>query len=196
MTRIIADISPTIDGYVAGPGVTMEEPFGTIGERIHDWHGMGDVETTDADRAQSQRMFDGVGAVVLGRRMFDLGEEPWGDDGAFGVPCFVVTKRPRDTLVKGPTTFTFVTDGLESAVSQAREAAGDKNIVIPGGGDIVRQCLAAGLIDELRLHVVPVLLGGGTPMFGDVSTMTEFEIVDVVSTPMATHITYRLDNRR
>ena len=179
MSKLIVDISQSVDGYVAGPGVALDAPFGSAGLRLHRWHGLDGAAPTEADKAASAAMFDNTGAIVLGRRMFDVGEGPWGADGAFGLPCFVVTSRERPVLVKGPTPFTFVTDGLRSAIDRARAAA-------------VQQCLAAGVVDELRVHVVPVLLGGGTPLFGALPAHLELEPTQVVATHLATHITYRL----
>ncbi|WP_350277907.1 dihydrofolate reductase family protein [Kribbella sp. HUAS MG21] len=192
MSKLIVDISQSADGYVAGPGVALDAPFGSAGLRLHRWHGLDGAAPTEGDKAASAAMFDNTGAIVLGRRMFDVGEEPGGADGAFGLPCFVVTSRPRPVLVKGPTTFTFVTDGLLSAIALAHAAAGDRDIVVPGGAAVVQQCLAAGVVDELRVHVVPVLLGGGTPLFGAVPAHRELEPTQVVATHLATHITYRL----
>lgn len=195
MSKLIVDISQSADGYVAGPGVTLDAPFGSAGHRLHRWHGLDGADPSEADKAASADMFDNTGAIVLGRRMFDVGEEPWGPDGAWGLPCFVVTSRARPVLVKGPTTFTFVTDGLLPAIEHARDIAGDRNVVVPGGADVVQQCLSAGIVDELRIHVVPVLLGGGTPLFGALPAHIELEPARVAATHLATHLTYRVSRR-
>jgi dihydrofolate reductase len=189
---VILELSMSLDGFVAGRGVGPAAPMGEGGERLHDW--MGPDETGSAhpaDRAAARATFATAGAVVLGRRMFDLGEEPWGDDGTFGVPCFVVTHRPRRTLVKGPTSFEFVTSGAAEAVQRAHAAAGDRDVLLMGGADLAGQCLAAGLVDEVRLHLVPVLLGAGTRLF-DAGVRADLEPVWVSESPMATHLTYRI----
>lgn len=193
MGEVVVEVSPSIDGYVAGPGVSVERPFGDAGERLHRWMGFDGAVPTDADRAAAERVFANAGAVVIGRRMFDVGIGPWGEDGAFGRPVFVATHRPEDVLVKGPTTFTFVTDGVVRAVELARATAGDQDVVVAGGAHVIQQCLAAGLVDEIRLHVVPVLLGGGPRLFdGLLDGQVELERTDAVLTPHATHLTYRV----
>lgn len=146
--------------------------------------------------------FDEAGAYVMGRRMFDGGEVPWGDNPPFRAPVFVVTHRPRETVVKeGGTSFTFVTDGVRSAVERARVAAGGKNVAIAGGGTLVRQVLALGLLDELELHVAPVLLGAGLRLFepADLGLAADEGIeltpVRVVDTPETTHVRYQVKGR-
>lgn len=128
----------------------------------------------------------------MGRRMFDVGEEPWGPDGAFGRPCFVVTKRARETLVKGPTTFTFVEGGFDDALSQARAAAGGREVCVIGGASVAQQALTTGAVDELRLHIAPVLLGGGTRLFPDGVDRVELRSIRVVDTKLATHVVYQV----
>ncbi|MEV5865766.1 dihydrofolate reductase family protein [Streptomyces tendae] len=199
---VTADLAITLDGYVAGPNVTLDNPGGDGAEPIFDWihtlaswrerQGMtGGEENRDSELMRE--WFDATGAVVMGRTMYDTGEEFWGDDPPFRTPVFVLTHRPRPTLVKeGGTTFTFVTDGIHSALEQARAAAGDRNVDIGGGADTVRQYLAAGLVDELQLHVVPTLLGGGLRLFeGPWARRRDLEQVRVVETPLATHLKYR-----
>ncbi|MER7051814.1 dihydrofolate reductase family protein [Streptomyces sp. NPDC000351] len=139
--------------------------------------------------------FDAIGAVVMGRMMYDTGEEFWGDNPTFRTPVFVLTNRPRPTLVKeGATTFTFVTDGVHSAPEQAKAAAGDGNVDIGGGASTVRQYLAAGLVDELQLHVVPALLGDGLRLFeGPGAGPRGLRQLRVVETPSATHLKYRFE---
>jgi dihydrofolate reductase len=151
----------------------------------------GGERNPDDDVAEA--MYAGVGAYVMGRRMFDVGEEPWGDEPPFRAPVFVVTHRPRDVLErKGGTSFTFVTDGLESAIDRARQAAGDADVTLSGGPDLVRRALAAGLVDELHLHVSPVLLGGGMRLFDRLDgAPIELERVDLVDSPGVTHVRYR-----
>ena len=191
MSKVIADSSPSVDGFVAGSGVSVERPFGTAGHRLHRWIGFEGVEPTAEDRAAAEATFATAGAVVIGRRMFDVGIGRWGEDGAFGRPTFVVTSRGREPLVKGPTTFHFVTDGVAAALERAREAAGAKDVLVAGGASIVQQLLREGAVDELRLHLVPVLLGEGTPLFvrGDTTALT---LAGAVQTPNALHLTYRV----
>ncbi|MET7815500.1 dihydrofolate reductase family protein [Streptomyces sp. NPDC005395] len=199
---VTADLAITLDGYVAGPNVTLDNPGGDGGEPIFDWihtlaswrerQGMtGGDENRDSELMRE--WFDATGAVVMGRMMYDTGEEFWGDNPPFRTPVFVLTNRPRPTLVKeGGTSFTFVTDGIHSALEQAKAAAGDRNVDIGGGAHTVRQYLAADLVDELQLHVVPVLLGDGLRLFeGLGARRRDLERVRVVETPLATHLKYR-----
>jgi dihydrofolate reductase len=188
MTKVVVDISMSLDGYVAGPDQTLDEPLGRGGERLHDWviatrawresHGMsGGEESVDAEVVTEH--VSAAGATIMGRRMFSGGSGPWesdpnadawwGDEPPFGHPVFVLTHHAREPETKqGGTTFTFVTDGIESALEQARAAAGGKAVAVAGGGQAVQQYLKAGLVDELQVHVAPVLLGGGVRLFGDV----------------------------
>ncbi|MGW5040362.1 dihydrofolate reductase family protein [Streptomyces parvulus] len=200
---VTADFAITLDGYVAGPNVSRDNPGGDGAERIFDWihtlaswrerQGMaGGDENRDSELVRE--WFDATGAVVMGRTMYDLGEEFWGDNPPFRTPVFVLTHRPRPTLVKeGGSTFHFVTEGIHSALERARAAAGDRNVDIGGGADTVRQYLAAGLVDELQLHVVPVLLGGGLRLFEGLGNAgrRDLEQVGTVETPLATHLKYR-----
>lgn len=188
MGRVILDMSPSVDGYVAGRGVSVAEPFGDAGHRLHRW--LRSTAATPEDDRAAARMFANAGAVLIGRRMFEVGIGTWGDDGAFGLPTFVVTSRAREPLVKGPTTFTFVTEGLDAALAKAVAAAGDRDVVVAGGAALARQCAEAGHVDELRLHVVPVLLGGGTPLFDGDTPRHELVATDVVQSPNATHLTF------
>lgn len=188
MGRVVVDISLSMDGYVAGRGVTVQEPFGDAGHRLHRWIGLDEGEPTAADRDHAVRTFVDTGAFVLGRRMFDVGIDTWGEDGAFGTPCFVVTSRRRPDLVRGATTFNLMADDVTEAVALARRAAGDRDVVIPGGASVVQQCLAADVVDALHLHLVPVVLGAGTPLFGAETPRRELELRSSMSTPNATHL--------
>ncbi|MCR6484434.1 dihydrofolate reductase family protein [Amycolatopsis sp. OK19-0408] len=189
MGKVIAEISMSADGIVAGPDTSAEHRLGKDGDLLHEWM----FEGSDADTEVSARLFDGTGAFVVGRTMFDVGVDPWGDDGTFKKPVFVVTNRPHEPVVKGPTTFTFVTDGPESALRQARAAAGEDNVVLMGGGTTLRQYLLAGLVDELRLHVVPLLFGAGVRLFdAEVGAHVRLERTAVAETPNATHLTFRV----
>ena len=212
MGQVTADISMSLDGYVAGPDPTHDEPLGAGGERLHEWviatrswrqaHGQEGGEENE-DSAVVTETIGGQGAVVMGRRLFSGGEGLWeqdsnadgwwGDDPPFHVQTFVLTHHPRETVVKqGGTSFIFVTDGIESAIEQARAAAGDRNVHIGGGGSVIAQALAAGLLDELNIHVAPLLLGGGTPLFGDYTgPQLELECTRVIQSPAVTHLRYR-----
>jgi dihydrofolate reductase len=213
MTQVFADISISLDGFVAGPRQTLEKPLGEGGERLHEWafrlasfrerHGMEGGER-DADDELLAESLASEGAVVMGRRMFSGGEGPWeddpnaggwwGDDPPFRVPVFVLTHHARPPLMKeGGTSFTFVTEGMEAALEQARPAAVGKDVAIGGGASIVQQCLRAGVLDELQVHVAPVLLGGGVRLFEPLGTEPfALEATRVVSSPYATHIRYRI----
>jgi dihydrofolate reductase len=146
-----------------------------------------------ADRQAGEDMFASTGAFLIGRRTFDVGIGTWGDDGAFGRPCFVVTTRHRETLVKGPTTFTFVADGIADALEQARAAAGDENVCVMGGAKLAQQYLKAGLIDEINIHVMPVIFGAGTRLFDDIgAAKIELDQTRVTGSPNATHLRLRV----
>jgi dihydrofolate reductase len=209
MTLVTSHISISLDGFVAGPNQTVEDPLGEGGERLHEWaipteswrrqHGLKGGEA-GPDSDVSDEVQSGVGAYIMGRRMFGGGDGPWdeswrgwwGDDPPFHAPVFVLTHHPREPLeMEGGTTFTFVTDGIETALQQARAAAGDGNVTIAGGASAIRQYLAAGLLDELYLHIVPAALGGGERLLEDVGDPT-LEPVDVVASPRATHVKYRV----
>ncbi len=212
MGKVVVDISTSLDGFVAGPNPTLEEPLGRGGERLHEWviglaswrasHGLeGGEESADADLLAEG--LAATGSVVMGRRMFSGGSGPWEDDPKangwwgeeppFRNPVFVLTHHEREPLVLGETTFTFVTDGVESAVEQARAAAGDKNVLVAGGAAAAQQALSAGLLDELQIHVVPVLLGAGTRLFeGGVGQEAQLERDRVLDSPAATHLRFRV----
>ena len=210
MAKLRFQISISIDGFVAGPNPSEEHPLGEGGEQLHEWvvklaewrkpHGYEGGET-NASSAVMEDALSNVGATVMGRNMFGggpgpWGEEPWegwwGDEPPFHTPVFVLTHHEREPLEKeGGTTFTFVTDGIESALEQAKEAAGGKDVALGGGADVAQQFLAAGLIDELDLNVVPVLLGGGTRLFENLTgANVALEQVRVIAGPDATHVKY------
>jgi len=211
MARIYTDISMSLDGYVAGPDPTLDEPLGSGGEQLHEWafrleawrrpHGLEGGET-GPESGMVDRTLAVTGAFVMGRRMFSGGSGPWaddpnaggwwGDNPPFHVPVFVVTHEPREPVeMEGGTTFTFVTEGVAAAVERARDAAGARDVQIAGGGSMVQQALALGLLDELQVHVAPVFLGGGVTLFEGVSP-AGLEVVETIATPHATHIHYRV----
>ena len=218
MSRLRFDISISLDGFVAGPNPSSQEPLGEGGEQLHEWavatatfrgsHG-GDGGEGGVDDDQMATRTDGVGATVMGRRMFSGGHGPWeddpnadgwwGDDPPFHQPVFILTHHEREPVAKeGGTTFTFVTDGIESALAQAREAAGGLDVSIGGGAEAGLQYLRAGLLDELTLHMVPVLLGGGTRLFERDpagGAAPRLERTSTVESPTGVvHLTYRVVN--
>jgi len=211
MTRLRLDISMSLDGYVAGPNQSPENPLGEGGERLHDWvvplaawrepHGEeGGEVNASSDVVEESRQ--NLGATVMGRNMFGggpgaWGKDPWngwwGDDPPFHMPVYVLTHHAREPLtMQGGTTFTFVTDGVESALAQAREAAGGGDVALAGGADVAQQFLAAGLVDEMQLHVAPILLGGGARLLDNVGSGLALDLVRVVDAPGVTHVKYRL----
>lgn len=195
--QVIVDISMSLDGYVAAPGADPEHGLGIGGEALHGWIG-GSPRDTEilAD------MSSNAGAVIMGRRTFDVvdGPDGWGSAADYGSvdgklvapPCFVVT-HSVPANVRLADRFTFVTDGLGSAVHKARDVAGGKHVMIMGGGDICYQFLCAGLVDVLSIHVAPVVLGGGSPLFpADGSTSLRLALLDSETTPGAAHLRYRV----
>jgi dihydrofolate reductase len=194
--KITCNMTISLDGFTSGPDL-LDEGAWRIMDWIHQatvWRARSGLEGGDTvDSEAMAAFFENTGAFVMGRTMFEHGEKPWGDNPVFHAPVFVVTHRSRDPLVKdGGTTFTFVTDGLVRTVELAREAAGGRMVQISGGPNTVRQAVDANLIDELRLHIAPVLLGTGRPLFGTLSGgRRELELVKVRQSRRAVHLTYR-----
>jgi dihydrofolate reductase len=184
----------SLDGFVAGPNVDLARPFGDGGKCLHNWlFGDGTNAPSETDRQVSREMFSPTGAFIMGRRTFEVGEEPWGDDGAFGMPCFVLTHRSKAKLVKGPTSFTFFTEGIGKCLEQARAAAGGKDVCIMGGASAAQQYLTAGLVEEMRIHLAPYLLGQGTRLFDYIGTEpVRLELTRVMESPFATHLNFRV----
>src|SRR3712207_4866007 len=165
MGKVVSEISMSLDGFITGPTVRVGNGMGDGGERLHDWRFDAKTET---DAAIVDEIYASTGADVMGKRMFDVGFEPWGDPPPFRMPVFVVTHEEREPLpMQGGTTYTFVPDGIEAALELARAAAADKNVGIWGGANIIRQYLKAGLLDEMQIHLIPVLLGNGVRLFED-----------------------------
>lgn len=211
MSELRFNISMSLDGYVAGPNQSEQDPLGEGGERLHEWvvplaawreqHGKEGGEV-NASTPVMEGMFENVGATVMGRNMFGGGPGPWGDspwngwwgdNPPFHHPVFVLTHHAREPLeLQGGTTFHFVTDGIESALEQARRAAGGKDVHLGGGADVAQQYLAAGLIDEVEISVVPLFLGGGARLFDNLGAANvELEQVRVVEAPGVVHLKYR-----
>jgi dihydrofolate reductase len=213
MSKVRVHIAVSADGYVAGPNQSEENPLGEGGESLHDWafalkafrelHGRegGEVNASNAILEEAQA---NVGAEIMGRGKFGGGPGPWGDDPwpgwwgedpPFHMPVFVLTHHEREPLTLSDTTFTFVTDGIESALEQARVAAAGKDVTIGGGADVINQYLAAGLVDELELHIVPLVLGGGARLFEGIGPDLTLEQIRAVEAPGVTHLKYRLAPR-
>jgi dihydrofolate reductase len=204
-------ISMSLDGFVAGPNQSVKDPLGIGGERLHEWvlplaawrapHGLpgGEVNESSAVVEESQA---NIGATVMGRNMFGGHPGPWdeeklwngwwGDNPPFHHPVFVLTHFAREPLeLEGGTTFTFVTGGIEAALEQARRAAGGRDVALAGGAKAAQQYLAAGLVDEMEIHLVPTLLGGGERLFAGVGDdLHGLEVVRTVATPKVTHLKF------
>jgi dihydrofolate reductase len=159
--------------------------------RLSDWQFDAKTET---DAAIVDEMYESTGAVLMGKRMFDVGFEPWGDPPPYGMPVFIVTHEEREPLpMQGGTTYTFVTDGIEAALELARAAAGDKNVGIWGGANIIREYLRAGLLDEMQIHLIPVLFGDGIRLFEDLGPeRIELRRTSSIETPSATHFRFEV----
>jgi dihydrofolate reductase len=196
MSKVVCNISVSADGYVAGPNQTREKPFGDGPvERLHAWM----FDTPEENKAEIDEVVN-AGAFVMGRNMFGpiRGEwDPewegwWGDEPPYHAPVFVLTHHPREPLsMRGGTTFTFVTDGIESALAQARAAAGERNVAIAGGAATINQYLRAGYIDELRTHVAPVAIGAGERLFDGVAPQP-LELISARKASLVTHVTYQI----
>jgi dihydrofolate reductase len=216
VAKLICDISISLDGFVAGPNPSLEEPLGAGGELLHEWafaaqswresHGLEGGEK-NADSDVIEESLRATGAVVMGRKMFSGGKGPWendpradgwwGDEPPFHVPVFVLTHHARETKVmQGGTSFNFVTDGIEAALERARAAAEEKDVLLAGGASVVQQYLKAGLLDELQIHVAPVLLGGGTSLFDQLGIgPLGLEATRVIASPSVTHLRFRVPAR-
>jgi len=190
MTKVIFDISMSLDGFVTASNVRPEEPMGDGGQRLHEW-AFGEDER---NRELLAEAVDAAGAVIAGRRTYDISVPWWGADGPTGparVPMFVVSNSEPEEVPEGGV-YTFV-DGIERALEQAKAAAGDQDVAVMGGADIGQQYIRAGLVDEISIHFVPVLFGGGTRMFEHLgSEHIQLETAGVIETPAATHLRFRV----
>ena len=191
MGKVILDITMSLDCFIAGPNDDVE--------RLHEWIFRDALTrpvvrggTTYGSNEVLEESFKTTGAVVMGRRTFDIGEGSWGDNPPFQVPCFVLSHDAREEAAKGATTFTFVTNGIESALTQAKAAAGDKHVGVMGA-NTAQQCIKAGLLDEIHIHLVPVLLGEGIRLFDHLGTEhIELESTRVIESPGVTHLRFRV----
>jgi dihydrofolate reductase len=214
MTKVTAQMSVSLDGYYAGPQLQGDGDWMASAEaagffRVTQWvldalawrerlGFAGGEQSTNSDIVEES--FTAAGAYVMGRRMADGGQVPWGEEPPFHAPVFVVTNRPHETLVRaGGTSFTYVTDGLAAALERARAAANGKNVAVAGGGRLLRRLLVAGLLDELELHVAPVVLGAGMSLFDDLGLAQreaiELTPVRTVHTAEVTHLRYTVGAR-
>jgi dihydrofolate reductase len=216
MPKLKLDVSISLDGYLAAPDASLEDPLGVGGMRLHQWvfalksfreqHGMEGGDAESPDNAIVEEITKDIGAVIMGRKMFSGGEGPWesdpngrgwwGDDPPYHAPVFVLTHHEREPLeMEGGTTFHFVTGGIGSALEQARAAAGDQDISLAGGAEVAQQYLAAGLIDQIQLHISPVLLGGGVRLFdGVLPAQVELEAERVIASTGVTHLRFQLES--
>jgi dihydrofolate reductase len=212
MTELKLDISVSLDGYVAGPDTpTLDNPLGERGEELHEWafaaaswrkaHGReGGEGGVDSDVLAEH--VESVGATIMGRKMFSGGSGDWaddlnasgwwGDEPPFHHPVFVLTHHEREPLELTGTTFHFVTDGIQSALGRAREAAGDKAVALAGGAEAARQYLNAGLVSQVRLHVAPVVFGSGISLLAGINPALRWEPIDARQGNGVTHLTYRI----
>ena len=190
MTKVKSHMSMSVDGFVAGPNPSQENPLGTNGLKLHDWI----FDNPKQENSTALALKQTTGAAIIGYNMYFEAIPHWDGTGPLGddIPCFVLTEEDK-VPQNAPAAFTFVTDGIESALEKAKTAAGDKDVWIGGGANAIQQYIKAGLLDELQLHIVPVLLGGGTTMFGELGEFMELNKVEVEDEPDVTHFTYRFN---
>src|SRR6266542_1606986 len=192
MSKVTSYISMSLDGFITDPNASVGTKLeGNDPGRLSDWQFDAKTET---DAAIVDEKYASTGAVLMGKRMFDVGFEPWGDPPPFRMPVIIVTHEAREPLpMQGGTTYTFVTDGIRAALELARAAAGDKNIGIWGGANIIRQYLKAGLLDEMRIDFIPILFGDGIPLFEGLDPEgIELKKTSSIDTPSATHFRYQV----
>lgn len=190
MGKVVIDVTMSLDGFIAGPNINAKQPLGEGGIRLHDWLFKG---KTDNDAKVIAETVETSGAVIVGRRTYDDAiNDAWGGVSPFSVPAFVITQRATEATI-GDSAFTFITDGIESAVKQARAVAGEKNIWVMGGATIIQQFIAAEMFDEFHIHIAPVLFGTGIKLFEHLEKKhIELESTRVIETSGAIHIRYRV----
>ncbi len=190
MTKVLAEMSISLDGFSAGPNVSTNNPLGDHGERLHDWMFAGKSSTET--EAYEVEKFKPMGAGIMGRTMLDLGIGPWGENPTFHMPIFVLSHEAHKPITKqGGTTYYFVTNGIEIALKQAEETADGKDIMVLGGANTIQQFIRAGLLDELEIHLVPILLGSGTRLFDNLGAL-KLEKTAAKDTPAVTHLRYKI----
>lgn len=183
-------MSMSLDGFIAGPNVGIDNPLGDNGERLHDWMFAG--KTSAETEAYEVEKFLPIGAGIMGRTMFNLGIGPWGENPTFHMPIFVLTHQAHKPIAKqGGTTYYFVTEGIERALKQAEEAADGKDIILLGGANTIQHFLRASLLNELQIHLIPILLGSGTRLFDNLTAL-KLDKMAVKDTPAVTHLTYKI----
>ena len=183
----------SLDGFIAGPSVSANNPLGDNGERLHDWMFAG-KSSAEAEAYEVEK-FKPIGAGIMGRTMLDLGIGPWGENPTFHMPIIVLTHEAHKPIAKqGGTTYYFVTDGIERALRQAEEAAGGKDVTVLGGATAVQQFISAGLLDELEIHLIPILLGSGTRLFDNLKSL-KLEKAAANDTPTVTHLRYQFTEK-
>jgi dihydrofolate reductase len=212
MSKLRFTITMSLDGFVAGPDQSERDPLGVGGEELHSWvvrlaafrelHGGGEGGEVNASTPVVQGWFDNIGATIMGRNMFGGGPGPWnenpwngwwGDEPPFHHPVFVLTHHPREPLeLQGGTTFYFVTDGIDAALEQAKSAAGGKDVSLGGGASVAQQYLAAGLVDDMQISIVPLLLRDGARLFENLDGAgLSLEQVEAIDAPGVVHVRYR-----
>ena len=204
MSNIFFDIGLSLDGFMAGLNGGPNNPLGDEGVKIHDWMfkqkaflehlSLPGGESDNIDNTIIEEIFNRTGASILGKRMFEEGEANWPEDAPFRTPVYVLTHQKRDPWIrKGGTTFYFVNDGIESALLQAKQAAGNKDVRISGGANTIQQYLNAGLIDEFMIHVAPIMLSSGVRLFENIKKeKSSFEIIEAINSPRVTHLRYKV----
>ena len=213
MSKVFFSVSVSLDGYLVPPGMDLEhaddpthEDWAAQWSKLQSWlfptrffrelAKLGEGGDTGADDQIARRTFQRTGVSILGKRMFELGERMWPEEAPFHTPVFVLTKEVRAPWVRpGGTTFHFVNDGIESALRRARAVAGDRDIRIAGGADVIQQYLRAGLVDEFSLAISPVIFGGGRPLFARIGRDFAVEIVETLVSPRVTHVRYAVHRR-
>ena len=213
MSKVFFLVSVSLDGYLVPPGMDLDhasdptyQDWGAQWGKLQSWFigtrffreslKLGEGGDTGADHQIAQSTFQRTGVSILGKRMFDLGERMWPEEAPFRTPVFVLTSQVREPWVRpGGTTFTFVNDGIESALRQARAAAGGRDIRIAGGANILQQYLRAGLVDEFSLAISPVMFGGGERLFVDIGRDVGLELVETIVSPRTTHVRYAVKKK-